>query len=144
MELQSQDSYVGTCFCGSVKISVIGMPRSVVNCHCGQCRRLSGAAFTTWASYRREAVVVTGSAAMAEFKPTSNVRRFFCKTCGTHVYTADSRYPTVFGLPAGTLEGAALPAPNREFFVSHKASWYTLAGEVPRFGGEFGAETIDA
>ena len=81
---------------------------------------------------------------MAEFKPTSNVRRFFCKTCGTHVYTADSRYPTVFGLHAGTLEDAAFPAPSREFFVGHKASWYTLAGEVPRFGGESGAEAIDA
>ncbi|MBY3250233.1 hypothetical protein HFO14_18530 [Rhizobium laguerreae] len=42
----------GKCLCGQVRISVRGEPLRVGICHCTDCRRESGSAFTSMASGR--------------------------------------------------------------------------------------------
>jgi hypothetical protein len=43
--------YIGSCFCGAVKIEVSGAPEAMGYCHCNSCRSWSGAplnAFSLW------------------------------------------------------------------------------------------------
>jgi len=42
-------AWTGGCFCGDVRYRAEADPFRVVHCHCGTCRRLSGAAFLTGA-----------------------------------------------------------------------------------------------
>ncbi|MFY7864692.1 GFA family protein [Roseateles sp.] len=134
---------VGACFCGAVTLRAAAPPKGVIHCHCGQCRRLSGAAFTTWVSVARERCTVSGAESLAVFSPTPNGRRHFCKHCGSHVFTEDLRMPQIYGVPAGILQGEALSiAPSQHYFVSHKAAWHEIADALPQFGGESGYERL--
>ncbi|MCY4752939.1 GFA family protein [Pelomonas aquatica] len=125
------------CYCAAVSIAASAAPKSVVNCHCGQCRRLSGAAFSTWVSFPRSALAVTGREPLSAFQATANVRRHFCRNCGSHVFTEDLRLPQILGVPAGALEGQP-PPPSAHYFVDDKAAWHGLCDDLPRFGGESG------
>ena len=71
----------GGCLCGAVRYEASGKPYNVTHCHCTDCRRSSGAAFVTWASFRR-----------ADFRFTQGEPRelawagrlrSFCAQCGT-------------------------------------------------------------
>ena len=39
--------WTGGCLCGAVRYRATVGPIRAVNCHCGMCRRASGAAFLT-------------------------------------------------------------------------------------------------
>jgi hypothetical protein len=125
-------SHDGSCYCGAVRFTLAGAASLVVNCHCSQCRRLSGAAFTTWACYSRTAVLVTTPEALTRFQVTPRVLRHFCATCGSHVYTEDNRNRGILGLPSGVLEGAALPPPTAHCYVDDRAPWHTITDSLPQ------------
>src|SRR5262249_57724213 len=38
----------GGCFCGAIRYRVSAPPHDVTHCHCGICRRTTGAPFVTW------------------------------------------------------------------------------------------------
>lgn len=117
----------GSCYCGAISVTVSSPLRRPVNCHCGECRRLSGAAFTTWITALRDQVVMNNAEGLSVFKPTPNLQRSFCKQCGSHVFTADVRLPAVFGFPAGVFEGEAVEPPDHDYFLEDKANWYGSA-----------------
>ena len=41
----------GGCQCGAVRYEVSGQPQHVMLCHCGDCRRSSGAPMVAWAAF---------------------------------------------------------------------------------------------
>ena len=130
------------CFCGLVTLRSESGAKNVIHCHCGQCRRLSGAAFTTWVSVGRQDVQVDGAENLTAFMATVNVTRRFCKACGSHIYTTDERYPEILGIPAGIVDGEALPQPKAHYFASHRAAWFSIADALPQYGGDSGYEPI--
>ncbi len=132
------------CFCGAASLTVPLPLRPPIHCHCGQCRRLSGAAWTTWVSVPRPAVLFHGQDALRSFAATPNVLRHFCGQCGTHVYTADARMPQVLGVPAGILPSDSVPRAKGHYFVSDKAEWATLPEGEPCFGGPTGMAPLRA
>jgi hypothetical protein len=140
--MNTSDSQIisASCYCGAVNLDARATPRSVINCHCGQCRRLSGAAFTSWVSFPKESILVTGNESLSSFQVTANVTRHFCGVCGSHVFTSDIRLPKILGVPAGLLEGAPLTPPSAHYFVGHKASWHAICDGQPQFGGESGVQ----
>ena len=132
----------GACACGAVAFRCTKPSRSVIHCHCGQCRRASGGAFTTWVSFDREGFELHGEASLASYALTSNVARHFCRTCGTHVHTSDQRYPQIVGVPAGVVMSAAGIEPKAHYFVGHQAAWHVIGDDLPRHGGESGFEKL--
>ena len=134
----------GSCYCGALSVSVKAPLRPPINCHCGQCRRLSGAAFTTWLTLRRDEVAVAGHASLTTFAPTVNLVRHFCSVCGSHVYTTDTRLPKAMGLPAGLFADALVPTPSGEYFVDDKAPWHTVPAGATCFGGTTGTQRVGA
>lgn len=133
----------GACYCGAVQLQSNAQPKSVIHCHCQQCRRLSGAAFTTWLSLPREAIVVSGATNLQQFAASENGLRHFCKQCGTHVFTEDKRLPDILGVPAGILSTPLASKPSGHYFFSDKADWFFCHDDLPKFGGASGFERID-
>ncbi|MBK6714483.1 MAG: GFA family protein [Burkholderiales bacterium] len=143
--MPNQDNRVhGSCYCGKVAVAIQALPQRTINCHCGQCRRLSGAAFTTWLTVERTAASIEGIELLSSFRPTENVQRWFCSTCGSHVYSEDGRLPRYYGFPAGIFDEAQIPEPSAQYFVSDKAAWYQLSAGTACFGGPSGMDRIDA
>ena len=68
----------GGCLCGAVRYSVRGAPLHVRRCHCADCRKESGSAFTVYAIWPLEAFELTGEL-------TTYDGRAFCPRCGSRV-----------------------------------------------------------
>jgi hypothetical protein len=86
-------SYSGSCFCGSVQVTVTGEPAAMGYCHCESCRRWSAGpvnAFTLWPP---AAVKITqGADLLGSYSKNPTSHRKWCKVCGGHVLT---EHPTM-------------------------------------------------
>ncbi|CCG80532.1 Putative uncharacterized protein [Taphrina deformans PYCC 5710] len=54
-----ESTYSGHCFCGSIRFSLCGDPKSNVFCHCRSCQRLHGAPATLSSIYDKDKVRFT-------------------------------------------------------------------------------------
>jgi hypothetical protein len=86
-------SYLGSCFCGAVKIEVTGKPEAMGYCHCNSCRSWSAAPVNAFSLWKPEAVEVkSGADQIATFQKTPFSERQYCKKCGGHLM---NRHPTI-------------------------------------------------
>lgn len=136
-------SVTGGCYCGACRFYLQLPVQGVLHCHCSQCRRLSGAGYTTWVS-----VPVAGFSlcddgrGLTRFRASANTQRFFCRTCGSTVYATDRRYLEVVGVPLGVIEGAVGEAPSLHAFYDSRAPWVSVADDLPCLGGVSGFEPL--
>jgi hypothetical protein len=92
---ETMDSHKGSCFCGSVELTVTGTPVAAGYCHCASCRSWAAAPVNAFSLWKPEAVTVTkGEASIGVYNKTERSYRKFCKACGGHLLTD---HPT-FGL----------------------------------------------
>ena len=143
MHTPTVPEFNGRCYCGAAMFNSIGPATPILHCHCGECRRLSGAAFSTWVSLPRAGFTVSGEASLATFAPTANTLRHFCQVCGTHLFSEDRRFPAVHGVPAGVLDHLPASGPQGHIFVGDMAAWHTLGDDMlPKLGGLSGTEPL--
>ncbi|MGE4611561.1 MAG: GFA family protein, partial [Paracoccaceae bacterium] len=99
-----KNKYTGKCLCGAVTYKVDGQPIVVAQCHCDECRRLSGTGHTVGAMFSDEAITLSGP--LSEFKylsdKNSEVTKTFCARCGSPIYGMNSRIPDKKTLTLGT------------------------------------------
>jgi hypothetical protein len=81
-------SYMGTCFCGSVEVSVSGEPIAMGYCHCDSCRAWSASPINAFTLWQPNAVKVTrGEGLLQSYSKNPTSHRKSCKRCGGHVFT---------------------------------------------------------
>ncbi|WP_439359779.1 GFA family protein [Bradyrhizobium sp. DASA03007] len=72
----------GSCLCGAVRFEVDAV-RSLTHCHCANCRKLTGAAFATYAHVDADKFrFVAGADATVAYESAPGSFRHRCKTCG--------------------------------------------------------------
>lgn len=128
----SDHALQGGCLCGQVRYRITQPPRIVSHCHCGLCRRVSGAAFVTWVTVRRDSFALTGE--LTWYESSEWGRRGFCAACGTHVVSGSTEYLRYYDVTAGSLDDPNLIAPERHVFANYKLDWVELADDLPRHG----------
>ena len=126
----------GGCLCGAVRYRVVGEPLAVSICHCVNCQRNSGSAFSVNAIFPREALTMSGSPAVYEDRGDTGeiVRRIFCGRCGTplesqSVFSA----PSHAVLKAGTFDDPSKFVPDSELYCISAMPWWTEGGERKRY-----------
>jgi len=120
----------GGCFCGAVRYRVSGEPRVVTHCHCLHCRRTSGAALVTWATFRADDLSwVKGQPARFQTKP--EVTRTFCSSCGTPLTYRNVGTPAEVDVVACSLDDPERLSPQDHVFHSRKLSWIHLSDGLP-------------
>src|SRR6187401_384989 len=90
----------GGCLCGSVRYSVRGDPVHVRRCHCANCRKESGSAFTVYAHWPVEAFELSGEIASYD-------GRGFCPRCGSRLLDTADPDDTFVEIRIGSLDEAA-------------------------------------
>jgi hypothetical protein len=86
-------TYRGSCFCGTVEVTVTGEPVAMGYCHCDSCRRWSAGPVNAFTLWKPEAVQVTrGADSIDTYNKTARSYRKWCKTCGGHLLT---EHPTL-------------------------------------------------
>ena len=82
------NEHEGSCFCGSVRISVSGSPEATGYCHCQSCRSWSAGPVNAFSLWKTNAVtVVSGGDKLATYAKTPRSERQWCSACGGHVMT---------------------------------------------------------
>src|SRR5678815_601679 len=83
----------GGCLCGQVRYTVPAEPLATAICHCRNCQKQSGSAFSVVTVFPRDALIVEGTLTVYEDRGTSGqtVFRQFCGVCGSPVLTDTER-----------------------------------------------------
>jgi hypothetical protein len=130
----------GRCVCEDLRYELHGAPLFTHACHCLDCQRKTGTAFAMTTIVLREDLVIThGTLSAAPRSPRSTA--YACAACETTIYVASTRFPATVTLKPGTLDDAAIAAPQAHIWVRRKQAWLTLPDDVPQFYEQYDRET---
>ncbi len=97
------DTHTGQCYCGSVTIEATGAPVDMGYCHCGACRKYSGAPVNAFTLWKPDNVRVTkGQEFLGKFKSSEMSERCYCSKCGGNVFVEHATLGLI-DIPAGVL-----------------------------------------
>ncbi len=126
--------YRGGCRCEAVRITVSGEPDTIVYCHCGDCRKSSGAPVSLFVAYRWERVnLVSGKPKIFESAP--GVRRSFCGDCGTPLFYEDERLLGEVYVAIGVFDEPESFEPREHSWFSRKLPWLDIGDDLLRHEG---------
>jgi len=133
----------GGCLCGRVRFEIHGKIGPVVHCHCVTCRKAQGGAFVTNAPVRTKYFrLLTGSDSVAEFESSPGKRRYFCRICGSPLWSCRESVPEIIRIRLGLLDSDPGRRPLAHIWVSEKAPWYEIADDLQR--SQCGGEELEA
>ena len=125
----------GGCLCGRVRYSADAEPVFTAVCHCRNCQKQAGTAFSIVVAIPRAALTVTGHT--KTFHDTGDsgqpVDRRFCPECGSPIVSEVAVMPEIVFIKAGTLDDTQWLAPTMEVYCASAQRWVALAGEMQRF-----------
>ena len=122
----------GSCQCGGFRYEYSGKPTAFYNCHCKICRKASGGTFLGIFAVPVSNMIFLAKETLASYESTKGVNRYFCTRCGCSTYcTVDEND---FYMTAGTLDQEPGIGLQAEIFVTYKAPWHRLCGDVPSSG----------
>ena len=126
----------GRCLCGAVTYTAQGEPLWTALCHCGNCQRQGGGAFSITVGVEEAALRVGGE--LREYvKDPAGARRRFCPTCGTPVYNSSPSFPGVAIVMAGTLDDRSWLNPLMEVWGDSAQPWVAEVEGRPRLPRSF-------
>jgi hypothetical protein len=118
--------------CGAIEARCSGEPVRVSICHCLDCKRRTGSAFSLNATFPHDQVERRGEAEV--FTHTSDEghwgRHAFCGTCGTTVYYEIERRPGMVTIPVGAFADPDVPAPTVEVYGERRPGWLPALTET--------------
>jgi hypothetical protein len=124
------------CHCGQLELRCEGEPRKVSLCHCADCQRRTGSAFSVAVFYVREAVSVGQGATRTFERPSASgfpVKFHFCEACGSSVYWEAARMPHLIAVAYGAFADPDFPAPEQAVWAKDAHPWVGLPEGVPSF-----------
>ncbi|MEM7292574.1 MAG: GFA family protein, partial [Pseudomonadota bacterium] len=76
------NEWTGQCLCGAVTYSARARPIWAAFCHCGMCRKVSGAPYLSFVQFPVESVEWNG-AEPKRYVSSPGIKRAFCGDCGS-------------------------------------------------------------
>ncbi|WP_105254502.1 GFA family protein [Pseudoalteromonas sp. T1lg75] len=126
--------YKGSCLCGSIQFLLHGSVTDIIHCHCSLCRKASGSAYATNGFINADELELTdNNGTLTFFESSEGKRKYFCKTCGAPIYSANAQSPTRYRLRLGALDSDISERPISHNFVTSKANWEDLDLMLPRY-----------
>lgn len=128
-------SATGQCLCGAIAYEIDGEPAMTGVCHCRNCQRQAGSAFSTLAGIPKPAFRFTRGEpklyADSDTASGNTVERWFCGNCGSPIYSALPATPDMLYLKTGTLDDTSGFTPQFHVWCDSKQNWVTLEEGVP-------------
>lgn len=126
----------GQCLCGQIRYEFDNAPGMTGICHCLNCQRQAGSAFSTLAGVpKAEFNITTGEPKLYVDNDTESgnpVERYFCGNCGSPIYSAIDSQPDNIFLKTGTLDDTSAFQPQFHAWVSTKQAWVELEEGIPQ------------
>lgn len=116
----------GGCFCGALRFELSAPPLTIYNCHCTNCQKTTGSAFTVAATVPEAALrFVKGEPARVEWTADSGNTRFglFCGRCGSRVANGQTPSNGFLSFRCGTLDDTSWVEPVGDIWTSSAMPW---------------------
>ncbi|MDX6699328.1 MAG: hypothetical protein QOE65_2725 [Solirubrobacteraceae bacterium] len=116
----------GRCLCGAVTYSSEAEPMFTGMCHCRDCQRQHGTAFSVVVgvpagSFRTEGELASHTTVGDDHGEA--VQRFFCPGCGSPIYSLSPAAPGLALIKSGTLDDTSWLQPQVEIWGSSAQPW---------------------
>ena len=128
-------AHTGSCLCGDIQYTIEGEPAANGVCHCKNCQKQAGSAFSTLAAVPKAMFSMSGKPKLYEDSDTDSgnqVQRFFCSRCGSPIYSALGTQPDMVYLKTGTMDDTSSFRPAFNVWCSTKQNWVVLDESVPQ------------
>ena len=122
-----QQALHGRCLCGAVEYEATGAVASLV-CHCKDCQRQSGSAFSVITLFPTATVQYRGELATFSGRGDSGLKvdRLFCPKCGSPIVTRAEAMPGVDAIKSGTLDETSSLRPVAQIYCDREHDWVEL------------------
>ena len=121
----------GGCLCGAVSYEITGPLRSVVYCHCEQCRKTSGH-FVAATACDCENLKLLNDAGLQWFRSSPEAQRGFCSICGSSLLWQPDHGEYV-AIMAGTLDAPTGLSDREHIHTASASDYYSLTDGLPQF-----------
>jgi hypothetical protein len=127
----------GRCLCGQAQITLVGEPNRVTLCHCVNCQKTSGSAFSVIAVVPIGNATVTGEVGVFIDRAESGneFERCFCPHCGSPIESRSallaSRGVTI--LKASLFDDTTWLRPESQIWCVSEQAWLEGINDVPRY-----------
>lgn len=123
--------FSASCSCGAVRCAIDCELETVVNCHCTDCRKMSGCAFSSMVVSPASATEVTrGEELLSPYALSEATTKYFCKRCGSPLFNVNTRYPGLRMLYLGTIDQHETLTPSFNAFCRSKLGWVDRISEL--------------
>ncbi len=122
----------GECYCRAVSFTVQDAFEYALFCHCGACRRRTGAAAKPFGGARTSALTIMGGAEAVVRFGEGVGHHASCGRCGSLLYSL-VREGAYVHVPLGVLIDPPTITPRAHIFVGSKAPWDIICDDLPQF-----------
>ena len=124
----------GRCLCGKVTYHCDAEPMTTLLCHCTDCQRQTGTAFSIVVGVERDALHVDGDT-VSSFTTVGEdtgeaVHRQFCTACGSPIVSLPDATPDLAFIKAGTLNDRSWLEPEMEIWCRSAHPYVTFDDEL--------------
>jgi hypothetical protein len=110
----------GQCLCGQIQYAANADPSIIAVCHCKNCQKQTGTAFSVIVGIPKSTISVQGK--LKTFHDIGDsgraVERNFCPECGSPIITEVAVMPELIFIKAGTLDDTSWLAPKMHIYAT--------------------------
>ncbi len=125
----------GGCLCGAVRYSTAAEPAMIAVCHCTDCQKQSGSAFSVNVVVPNDQITMDGET-LTRFDVTGasgqTVSRYFCNRCGSPLTTVPEAFGGLAVIKAGTLDDSSWVKPGIQIWCDSAQDWGLLADDLQK------------
>jgi len=125
----------GRCQCGQVSYTLDGAPLMTYACHCSDCQKRTGSAFSEGMLVLESDLMLAGNLSTWTRTGSSGAAktRHSCADCGNVMYGTADNMPGMLLLQPGTLDSPAEVKPQAHIWTRSAQSWLRIPPEVPQW-----------
>lgn len=126
----------GGCLCGAIRDASDAEPIATGVCHCRNCQKQAGSAFSIIVGIPENALKITGTLSTYEDHGDDSgqpVWRKFCGRCGSPILSLTATAPGVAFLKAGTLDDVSDLKPTFQCWHDSAQPWLHLDDTLATF-----------
>lgn len=126
------ETRAASCRCGQLKAIATGDPVRVSVCHCLDCQKRTGSAFSAQARWPAAQVAVEGASKIWSHLADSGneVVHHFCPDCGSTVhYRIEGKFEGLVAIPLGAFDDPHSLSPRFSVWEKRKHDWVAVEGD---------------
>lgn len=123
----------GGCLCNKVRYEVRSAPLTVYVCHCLDCQKRTGGAFSMAMPVRAESFATTHGAPMLHQRITGSGNQshhFYCGDCMIRTHNSRPLSPSRIIVRPGTLDDTSWIRPVAQIWSMRAQRWARLDGDI--------------